>query len=651
MSLFLLLFLLPLLLLPLLLLLAYVLYPLLPICLSLLLSPLSRLPSPPTPSYFLGNLSAIADQENNDVISAWTRTYGSTFTYRGFIRGRRLLTTDPAALNWILGHAYDFPKPEFVRASLAAMVAGDQGLLTVERDVHRRQNRAFTPTYIRSLLPVFWDKASQLRDLLLISVDSPAPPLHLTTPPSSPRTPHSPVDSFRLLRSLDPIRQTSPPPTPAIPDQKKHFPPSPPGVVVDILSWLARASLDVIGEAGFGYAFNALDSPDSAFESNTELYAAFATIFATARKFRVLSVLQSWFPLLRRYQPNGKSMADAQATIRRIGSQLIDERLTDVAPTTAAHPVVGSRDLLSVLVRANAADGPSGLSQSEIVSQISTFIAAGHETSSSALTWTLYALARAPAEQRALREALQGIPIAADPQATMDAVLAHPVLDRVVHESLRLHAPVSLTMRVYDGQDMETVVPLSRGVRVRAPQPLLARLGWRPLAGFLLGGAVYAAFGWAGVALCVGLGLGLLRWKRGTGGEDGELKEDEWTMQDHVRLRRGDIISIPIQAVNRDPAVWGDGAREFRPSRWLDPPTAMGSVSGLYPHTLTFLNGSPINGNRACIGYRFALAEIKIFLFLLVRSLEFSMDDGVVVEKRVKCVEGTRLAFHFPWIP
>ncbi|KAI0309932.1 hypothetical protein OF83DRAFT_1022526, partial [Amylostereum chailletii] len=87
----------------------------------------------------LGNLSAIADQENNDVISAWTRTYGSTFTYRGFIRGRRLLTTDPAALNWILGHAYDFPKPEFVRASLAAMVAGDQGLLTVERDVHRRQ--------------------------------------------------------------------------------------------------------------------------------------------------------------------------------------------------------------------------------------------------------------------------------------------------------------------------------------------------------------------------------------------------------------------------------------------------------------------------------------------------------------------------------
>ena len=42
----------------------------------------------------------------------------------------------------------------------------------------------------------------------------------------------------------------------------------------------------------------------------------------------------------------------------------------------------------------------------EILCQISTFLAAGHETSSSALTWTLYALARAPAVQARLREEL-----------------------------------------------------------------------------------------------------------------------------------------------------------------------------------------------------------------------------------------------------
>lgn len=82
---------------------------------------------------------------------------------------------------------------------------------------------------------------------------------------------------------------------------------------VDVLAWLGRATLDVIGEAGsyvlwdayfyssdshasigFGYQFNALSS------QNSELADAFGIIFSTARKFRVLSVLQLWFPLLRR---------------------------------------------------------------------------------------------------------------------------------------------------------------------------------------------------------------------------------------------------------------------------------------------------------------------------------------------------------------
>lgn len=120
---------------------AYVLHPLMHLVLALWLSPLARLPSPPSPSLLLGNLAAIADQENNDVMTNWTRIYGSTFTYRGFIGGRRLLTTDPLALNHILGHAYEYPKPEFVRASLSAMVAGEGGLLTVEGEVHRRQVR------------------------------------------------------------------------------------------------------------------------------------------------------------------------------------------------------------------------------------------------------------------------------------------------------------------------------------------------------------------------------------------------------------------------------------------------------------------------------------------------------------------------------
>ncbi|TFY73875.1 hypothetical protein EWM64_g10137, partial [Hericium alpestre] len=113
-----------------------------------------------------------------------------------------------------------------------------------------------------------------------------------------------------------------------------------------------------------------------------------------------------------------------------------------------------------------------------------------------------------------------------------------------------------------------------------------------------------------------------------------------WAVERAVRLRRGDIVTVPIQAVNRCVEIWGEDAKQFRPDRWLNPPAAATAIQGLYSHTLTFLNGAPAggNGHRGCIGYRFALAEIKIFLYTLLRDLEFTIDDGIVIEKRVNVV-------------
>ncbi|KAI0051085.1 cytochrome P450 [Auriscalpium vulgare] len=633
---------------PLLLLAAYILHPLLFLLRALHRSPLKRLPSPPSPSLLLGNLAAIADQENTDILRTWADAYGPTYTYRGFIGGRRLLTTDPAALAWILGHAYDFPKPDFVTESLAAMAAGREGLLTVDGDVHRRQRKilshAFSAPYIKSLIPVFADKAQRLRDIFLTIADTPdaAPNAPLPSPPTSP-APTSPVDSFAILRSLDPVRPpggnskgaqrkcahdlatASAHNTPQYNDTRKEE-----GRVVDVLAWLGRATLDVIGEAGFGYHFNSLPPPSLAtkpeeFENDNELARAFGVIFSTARKFRVLSVLQVWFPVLRRFQPNNKTMQSAQATMRRIGLQLIEERKAAASPPSSPSgpsppysldpPRVDAgvdaktsngRDILSVLVRANTASEPGqALTITEILSQISTFLAAGHETTASALSWTLFALAQTPAlaVQATLRAALRDIP-----EGDFDAVLRLPILEHVVREALRLHAPVGSTMRVYKGAADEVVVPVSRGVRVWVPKGGALRRTWRTAR----------------------------RWVRREGKQDGE--DGVWRTECGVRMMRGDIVTIPIQAVNRDVEVWGPDAREFRPSRWEVPPPAAEKIPGLYAHLLTFLNGSPIIGNRACIGYKFALTEIKIFLYYLLRDIEFTLDPDVVIEKRVNIV-------------
>jgi hypothetical protein len=87
----------------------------------------------------MGNLAEMHDQENNNLIAKWENQFGSTFVYRGFIGGCRLMTTDPIAIAHILGQAYDYPKPDFIRDTLATMATGHDGLLTVEGEHHRRQ--------------------------------------------------------------------------------------------------------------------------------------------------------------------------------------------------------------------------------------------------------------------------------------------------------------------------------------------------------------------------------------------------------------------------------------------------------------------------------------------------------------------------------
>ena len=75
----------------------------------------------------MGNLAAMHDQENNNLIASWEDAYGSAFIYHGFFGGARLMITDPVAIAHVLGNAYEYPKPDFVRDSLASMAAGHDG--------------------------------------------------------------------------------------------------------------------------------------------------------------------------------------------------------------------------------------------------------------------------------------------------------------------------------------------------------------------------------------------------------------------------------------------------------------------------------------------------------------------------------------------
>lgn len=101
-----------------------------------------------------------------------------------------------------------------------------------------------------------------------------------------------------------------------------HIPP----MRIDVLNWLGRATLDVIGLAGFGYAF------DSLIDDRNILATAFAEIFSAARSFRFIIVLQAWFPILRYFV----STSAASYPCRRAGGHVCISRHGHAADIAAA---------------------------------------------------------------------------------------------------------------------------------------------------------------------------------------------------------------------------------------------------------------------------------------------------------------------------
>jgi len=83
----------------------------------------------------------------------------------------------------------------------------------------------------------------------------------------------------------------------------------------------------------------------------------------------------------------------------------------------------------------------------------------GHETTSSAATWSLMSLAQHPDVQSKLREELLQISTGTP---TMDDLTSLPYLDAVVRETLRLNTPVTVVSKIAMKDDMVPVdIPFS----------------------------------------------------------------------------------------------------------------------------------------------------------------------------------------------
>ncbi|KAF9534060.1 cytochrome P450 [Crepidotus variabilis] len=442
-------------------------------------SPLKVLPGPSSPSFLYGNMKQIWDAEAGELHEKWVEEFGSTFRYQSFVGMSRFYTTDTKALNHMLMNSSIYQKPESVRYNLTELLG--PGVLVVEGDKHKQQRKVMNPAFgaaqIRELTEIFVEKALLMRDIWLTESQK---------------------------------------------EENKGR--------IDVLSWLGRMTLDVIGLAGFNYHFNALTNDP---EQN-ELNKAFTQIFRARSRMSLVNMGRSLFPVLRYVLPNfEKDTIIARNTMARIGEKLLSDSRAALSSDASKMDHSGSkrRDLLSLLMKANSGTdlAPSQtMSDEDVLAQVPTFLVAGHETTSTATTWALFALTQAPVVQAKLREEL--LTVSTD-NPTMDELNALPYLDAVVHETLRLHTPVTSTIRIAAQDD---IMPLGK--------PVLGRNG---------------------------------------------------EMIDRILIKKGQTMLLPILAINRAESIWGEDARQFKPERWTESknPESVSTIPGVWGNLMTFIGG------------------------------------------------------------
>ncbi len=164
---------------------------------------------------------------------------------------------------------------------------------------------------------------------------------------------------------------------------------------------------------------------------------------------------------------------------RMAARRYVDEFIYALIAERRADDGQDKGDVLSMLLAAQENDEDEDhldtLSDTQVRDHIMTFVAAGHETTANALTWTFYLLSEHAEVRDKLLDELQSVLAGRTP--TLDDLPSLPYLEWVLNESMRLYPPAwvqgrrSIEAFELDGVHFpaETMVLLSQWVIHRLP--------------------------------------------------------------------------------------------------------------------------------------------------------------------------------------
>ncbi|OZJ02026.1 hypothetical protein BZG36_05388, partial [Bifiguratus adelaidae] len=204
------------------------------------------------------------------------------------------------------------------------------------------------------------------------------------------------------------------------------------GEVFDVSRWMVALALESIGSIGFGYEFGLLEDPDK------ERHP-----FTVALQYVQAMIMK------RGMSPNGLKWLQTSANLRfNRDLQTLRSTVENVLRQRKESPRKqdDKKDLLDFMLAAETKDGEK-LDDQLIRDEIITFLSAGHNTTSSFLSWTLYELGNNPDIEAKIRQEIVDAGIKPGEIPTVEQVGQCKYLDRVIKESLRVHSPISTVIK------------------------------------------------------------------------------------------------------------------------------------------------------------------------------------------------------------
>ena len=346
-----------------------------------------RLPGPP-PKLYSGNYSEIPKLGFMECVTQWMQKYGSTFICYFGIKPV-IITDDVEIIKSVMVKNFD----SFVnRHYLPVLIRkGDvESIVNLRGDEWRRVRRVLTPTFsskkLRMMSPLIQESCERLRNKMAAVSDT---------------------DSS-----------------------------------VDVREWFGMFTMEVILATAFSRdisADNDKENPLTRASASVFQSLASGSTQDTEKMLTILSHFPWSVPFLTLLARRTKFAQDFDY-LEETALKLIQDRRNTMATTGST-----ARDLLQLMLEAhdeNAEINSSGyLSNDEIVAEIVTFMLAGYDTTSNALSYTAYLLALNPTIQdRLIREINEYYDVNPD-SSLYDAAESIEYVTMVLYESLRMYPP------------------------------------------------------------------------------------------------------------------------------------------------------------------------------------------------------------------